>query len=305
MVALPRVSVVVPTVDRLEMVRRAVKSVMSQDYAGEIECLVVIDGPAHVDLKASNTPTRTLRVLRNERTPGLAGNRNTGYLAATGTLVANCDDDDEWLPAKLTAQVELLRQRPDASIVTTGIVIRHDGRDTVRLAPKAEMNLADFIEDRHTEVHPSGFLMDRRTLLERVGLVDENLPGGYAEDYELLLRAARIGPVVSEQRPLTRIHWHGGSFFTSRWVMIDEALSELLARTPEFRTIPKGMARIEGQLAFANAAIGRRRTATRYAVSSLRKSMRTRQSYAALLVASGIVSADRVVELARRRGRGI
>ena len=52
-----------------------------------------------------------VRVITNTRTPGLAGARNTGILDATGDLVAFCDDDDEWLPGKLAAQVEALRRR--------------------------------------------------------------------------------------------------------------------------------------------------------------------------------------------------
>ena len=46
--------------------------------------------------------------MTNERTPGLAGGRNSGILAGSGELVAFCDDDDEWLPTKVEKQVEAL-----------------------------------------------------------------------------------------------------------------------------------------------------------------------------------------------------
>jgi len=74
---------------------------------------------------------------------------------------------------------------------------------------------------------------------------------------------------------------------------------------PEFRQDPAGLARIEGQIAFSHAALGNRGSAARWAVRSLRKSRRARQGYAALVVATGLVSADRVLATARRFGRGI
>ena len=78
---------------------------------------------------------RRLVLVRNQRTPGLAGARNSGILAATGELVAFCDDDDEWLPEKLTRQVARLLATPSAAVSTTGILVRYQDRTTTRLAP--------------------------------------------------------------------------------------------------------------------------------------------------------------------------
>jgi glycosyltransferase involved in cell wall biosynthesis len=301
----PTVTGIIPTKDRIELLHRAVRSVLEQDYPGHLECLVVFDGSDPVELDVTLPPNRTLVTMRNTRSPGLAGNRNTGYLAATGDYVGGCDDDDEWLPGKVSAQVALLRSRPDASLAATGMFVHYRGEDISRPSPDHDLHLHDFLRTRYPEVNASAFLIPRQLLLDRIGLVDEDLPGGYGEDYEFLLRASRIGPVVCVPEPLTRIHFHDSSFFVSRWRTIDQALTYLLDRVPEFAEEPKGMARIEGQLAFANAAMGERKKAAQYAGRSLRKNPMTKHSYAALLVASGLVSADRVVAMARQRGRGI
>lgn len=300
----PLVSVVVPTVNRPDQLRRAVETILAQDYPGELECIIVFDGtqPTAPDLPVP--PRRLVRTLVNTRTKGLAGNRNTGYLDANGSYVATCDDDDEWRPAKIRTQVTLLRTRPDASLCATGIMIRNNDRDIERLAPSSDLTFADLLRERHMEVHPSSFLFDS-SVIKRGLLVDEELPGGYGEDYEWLLRAARTGPVVCVPDPLTVVHWHDTSFFLSRWHTIEAALTYLLTAVPEFEQDPAGLARIEGQLAFANAAMGNRRRALRLAGRSLRRSRRVRQSYAALLVACRLVNADRVVSTARRFGRGI
>ncbi len=47
-----------------------------------------------------------VEAIANTREPGLAGARNSGILALDTDLVAFCDDDDQWLPGKLAAQVK-------------------------------------------------------------------------------------------------------------------------------------------------------------------------------------------------------
>ena len=301
----PLVSAVIPTMNRPQLLRRAVQSVIDQDYPGLIECLVVYDGTEPVMPEVQLREGRTVQVLVNNRTKGLAGNRNTAYLAATGDLVGSCDDDDEWLPGKLRSQVELLRAHPEASAAASGFVYHYRGKDLPREAELPALSFADLLNDRHLEANASTYLIERAKLLNEIGLVDEQLPGSYAEDYELLLRAARLGPIVCVRQPQSRVYLHDSSFFASRWQTINDALTYLLERVPEFGQDPAGLARIEGQIAFSHAALGNRGSAARWAVRSLRKSRRARQSYAALVVASRLMSADRVLATARRFGRGI
>lgn len=301
----PLVTAVIPTMDRPQLLIRAVQSVIDQDYPGEIECLVVYDGTEPVRPDVRLKEGRTLQVLVNNRTPGLAGNRNTGYLAATGELVGSCDDDDEWLSGKLTAQVNLLRKHPEASAAASGFLYHYRGKDIPRQAELPLLTFSDMLHNRHLEANASTYLIPRLELLSTIGLVDEQLPGSYAEDYELLLRAARLGPIVCVEEPQARVYLHESSFFASRWRTINAALLYLLDRVPEFRHDPAGLARIEGQIAFSQAASGDRASAAKWALRSLRRSRRARQSYAALLVASGLASADQVQAAARRFGRGI
>ncbi|GAB3592727.1 hypothetical protein GCM10027446_13880 [Angustibacter peucedani] len=301
----PTVSVVIPTVDRPAELRRAVLSVLGQDYLGHVECIVVFDGTPVRLPDVPEVPRRSLRGLSNTRRKGLAGNRNTGYLEAAGELVCPLDDDDEWLPAKLTRQVELLRQHPTANVAGSGFYIHHHGRDFLREGSARPLQLRDLLLDRHMEVNSSTYVVRRRQMLDDIGLIDEDLPGGYAEDYEFLLRAARTGPVVTAVEPLARIYWHDKSFFTSDWQTIDDALRHVLDVVPEFADEPRGAARLHGQLAMANAALGRRRPALAWAGKALRRRPQARQAWAAVAVASGLVSAEQVVGLGRRLGRGV
>jgi glycosyltransferase involved in cell wall biosynthesis len=304
----PSVSAVVPTRDRPELLRAAIDAILGQDYPGAIEVVVVYDqSTPDTSLELARTaPQRRVRVIANTRTPGLAGARNTGILAATGDLIAFCDDDDEWLPGKLTSQAAaLMAAGPTAEFAATGIRVSYDGSTMDRTLPASRIPLAALLRSRLTELHPSTFLIRGAALVNGIGLVDEKIPGSYAEDYEFLLRAARRAALVYVSAPAVLVRWHKRSYFAQRWQTIAEALRWLLDRYPEFATEPRGEARVTGQIAFAHAALGQRRDAVRWASRALRRNPREPRAYLALAVASRAVRPDTVVRKLHARGRGI
>ncbi|MDG4767499.1 glycosyltransferase family A protein [Solwaraspora sp. WMMD406] len=295
----------VPTRDRPELLRDTVAAIRDQDYPGVVEVVVVHDQSTPDLTLASDDPDRPVRVIGNTRTAGLAGARNSGILAATGTLVAFCDDDDRWLPGKLRAQVAALAADPTGEFVSCGIRVSYDGTTTDRILDADRVPLAALLRDRMTELHPSTFLIRRSALIGGFGLVDEEIPGSYAEDYEFLLRAARSAPLVNLRTPYVLVRWHKRSYFAQRWDTIATALQWLLERYPEFATQPAGEARVAGQIAFAQAAAGHRRGALRWARHTLARNPREPRAYLALAVASRAVRPDTVLRTLHRRGRGI
>jgi glycosyltransferase involved in cell wall biosynthesis len=301
----PSVSVIVPTRDRPELLARAVRSILEQSYPGELACVVVFDQaePAEPDVEVP--PRRSLHAIENARAAGLAGARNTGILAATTDLVAFCDDDDEWLPGKLRVQVELL-EATRADVGATGMAIVRDGKTVERIPPRPQLEHDELLRSRVQEVHPSSIIARRAALVDGpVGLVDEEIPGSYGEDYEWLLRATSSKPIAVVRSPLVRVHWHRSSFFADRWTTIIEAIQYLIGKHPELRSNSRGLARLYGRLAFANAALGRRAEARAWARRTLRLNVRERRAYLALLASTGLVSADTLMQLAHRTGRGI
>jgi glycosyltransferase involved in cell wall biosynthesis len=300
--AWPSVSAIVATRDRPRLLERAVASILGQSYPGELVCVVVFDQSTPADIPLSVPPGRRLRTIANVGAPGLAGARNTGIAASQGALIAFCDDDDAWDPGKLRLQAELM-VASGAEFVASGVRIHHGDQTVVRVPP-AEVDLAQLVRDRVTALHPSTFLVAREALAD-IGPVDEQIPGSYGEDYDWLLRAARRRPIAAVARPLVDVYWHPQSFFAERWSSIADALEYLLDKHPELKADRHGMARIEGQIAFARAALAHRSAACRGSWRALRGNPLERRAYLALAVASGAVSPALIVRLANRRGRGI
>jgi glycosyltransferase involved in cell wall biosynthesis len=302
--SLPSVSVVIATRDRPELLARAVEAVRAQDYPGRVQCVIVYDQATPDTGMAVADASRPVVVLANDRTPGLAGARNAGAAASDGELLAFCDDDDRWLPAKLRLQVERLTET-GAGVAVSGIHVAY-GDSTITRVPRAEdVTHAELLRRGVMEALPSTVLVRREAFFDTIGPVDEEIPGSYGEDYDWILRAAAAGPIAVVPEPLVTVLWGRTSHFNRRWRTISDALQYLLRKHPGFADDPRGLARVQGQIAFAHAALGEHRTARAWAVRALRNSWRERRAYLTLLLSLRVLTADQVLRLAHSTGRGI
>ena len=299
----PSISVVVATRDRPVLLREALSAILGQDYAGDLECLVVHDRCEVDHTLEHDSPGRRVRVLSNVRSPGLPGARNSGAAVAAGEFLAFCDDDDVWMPGKLRTQVDAV-QRAGADVAVTGIRVDYDGTFVDRVLGVRELTLGDFARRRVMEAHPSTFLV-RRSAFDLIGPVDEQIPGGYGEDFDWIVRAAARQPIVAVPEALVRVRWHKKSYFSQRWQMIADATDYLLAKHAFLAQSRPGLAEHHGRKAFALAALGDRPGARRAATRSLRLNPLERRAHLALLVSGGAVRADSVVRWLNASGRGI
>lgn len=302
---LPNVTVVVPTHNRPDLLRETLTSIFNQTYRGDIQVIVVFDRATPDQSLLAEYSYNKLTLMRNTRTPGLAGSRNTGILASETPLIAFCDDDDTWMPEKLTIQADTLISDEDAQFSTTAMLVNFQGKQIPRLAGKERIAFSDLLRSRMAMLHSSSFLIWRSALIEDIGLVDETLPRSMAEDTDLLLRAARQRHLTHIDRPLVTIRWDAGSYFANQLATKNEALITLIDRFPERLDEPIGAGMTYGKLAFREAAQGHRASAGRWTVKAFRANWREPRVYLTLGVISRVISARWVIRRLNRRGHGI
>ena len=300
----PTVSVIIATRDRPQLLAKAIEAVRVQDHPGRVECVVVFDQAEPDTALVRDDPLRPVVVVANDRTPGLAGARNSGAAASSGELLAFCDDDDAWLPEKLRLQIGRLAET-SADVAVSGIHVSYGDKTITRVPRPEDVTHAELLRRRVMEAHPSTVVVRRAAFFDKIGPVDEEIPGSFAEDYDWMLRAAAAGPIAVVSEPLVTVLWGQTSHFNRKWRTISDALQYLLRKHPGFADDPRGLARVQGQIAFAHAALGERAAARTWAVRTLRNSWRERRAYLALLVSLRVLSADRVLRLAHATGRGI
>lgn len=299
------VTAVVPTHNRPELMRQAVQSIIDQTYTGLIDIVVVFDACDPVLPEVETGPQRTLTGVVNERARGLAGARNTGILQSKHAFVAFLDDDDTWLPAKVEAQMAVFAEHPEVGLVGTAMLV-DDGRTThERPVPLTTVTHADLVRDRIAGLHSSSFVFRREVLVDAVGLIDEDLPGSYGEDYDVLLTTSQRSVIRLVDEPLVTVRWSGDSFFYGKWSQYAAGLMYLVDKHPELRQDAAAAARIGSQIGFALAAAGRRREARTWLWPSLRTRPRNLRAWLGLLVSFRLVSPELIARVANRVGKGI
>lgn len=302
--ALPSVSVVIPAHARPVELRRAIQSVLDQNYDGALSVIVVFDR-ASPDLSLEQTGRRPVRVLKNNRTPGLAGARNTGIVVSDAELVAFCDDDDYWDPNKLTAQVKVLANAPGAVLATCAMVVEAGDRSTVRLAGMETVTHETLTRSRMAMLHSSSLLFRHSALLGELGLINEEIPGSQNEDWDILLRAAQVAPIVHVDKPLVHVTWGPNSFFRSKWDTKIASSLWMLDQHEAVREDPRAAARLMGQIAFAHACSSQRKKAWNWSAQAVRRDPRQWRGYLAAGVAVAPRSGELVLRGLNRYGRGV
>jgi len=109
------VSVVLPTFNRADVIVRSVRSVLAQTHRN-LELIVVDDGSTDETLTLLGAiEDDRMSVVSSGGQLGPSGARNVGIDLAAGRYLAFQDSDDEWMPDKLSTQLDALEaSRPRA-----------------------------------------------------------------------------------------------------------------------------------------------------------------------------------------------
>ncbi len=195
------VSVVIPTRQRPDLVQNAVLSALRQDFES-IEIVVVVDGEDRRTSEALETfRDARLRVIELAAGVGGAEARNIGIRAAQGEWVAFLDDDDEWLPRKLSRQMVAARQSTALwPVVSSRLIAR--GPEGKLIRPLRSFDSArpvsEFLFCRKP-LHDGPYAMQTSTLMmRREMMLAVPFRSGLKrhQDWDWLLRAERVPGVA-------------------------------------------------------------------------------------------------------------
>lgn len=183
------VSIVVPTFERPELLRRLLRSIYAQTYSA-YEVIVIDDFSANIKeyenvIAEFSLVFQDFSFLRNSSNRGAPHSRNHGIRHAKYDLVALVDDDDEWLPHKLAKQVEVFTHSPPiVGLVYTWTDVVDLGVQSAFYRAETEGKcLHDILKECFI---PSPSVMLRKAVFSDVGFFDEQLPS--CQDWDMWTR---------------------------------------------------------------------------------------------------------------------
>lgn len=219
--ALPLVSVIIPTFNRQRIIGAAVRSALDQTYP-RLEVIVVDDGSTDDTAGVLHSFGDAIRVIRQENA-GPSAARNRGVACARGEIIAFLDSDDAWLPTKIARQVgvmESLGAKTPCCLGNIRFPHRRYGCETSFAMAGLFPHLDEGLWENPAEILATRVILFnqavavRKEALEKAGPFDPGLK--LLEDYDLALRLSVLGPWGFIQTPLIEYGVCEGNSLT-RW----------------------------------------------------------------------------------------
>ena len=191
----PLVSVVIPTRNRAQLLRRALDSVSRQTYL-RLEIIVVVDGEdAETSATIEGFCDSRIRAIVNRVSQGGAEARNIGVRAALGSYIAFLDDDDEFLPNKIELQLKrALRSQGRFPLGLCRIVARSPKGEFIwpLFPPRPDQPLSEYMFCRKGFAQGEGLVQTDMLFVPRELLLQIPFSGGLPrhQEWDWILRAA-------------------------------------------------------------------------------------------------------------------
>jgi glycosyltransferase involved in cell wall biosynthesis len=185
-----KISVIIPTYNGSRNIKRAIQSVLNQDYPN-IEVIVVDDASTDdtVGVVKSIKDSR-LKIIEHKVNKNGSAARNTGIKASKGKYIALLDDDDEWLPTKLSKQVEYLEKKDSKewkAVVGSYITEKNGLQKETILTKEGDLRKEILLMEVSMSIG-SGILIEKKAV-EEIGGFDEKYLRH--QDLEFILRYFR------------------------------------------------------------------------------------------------------------------
>jgi glycosyltransferase involved in cell wall biosynthesis len=202
----PKISICIPTYNRIQLLSEAIASVLNQTET-RFELIICDDGSTDgtADRMAELLALGDARIhyIRHAQNIGKSNNMRSGFEAASGDYFIKFDDDDRLTPAFLATAVAILEAHPEVDFVGTDhwIIDIHNQRDLAasdrnsRIWKRSDLPngiVQDLLKvvfvDQSFQV---GATLFRRQALLDVGFMRPNLQN--CEDTDLFVRLALAG----------------------------------------------------------------------------------------------------------------
>lgn len=213
------VSVIIPTYNRAQLIKRAVVSVLKQTYR-DFELIIVDDGSQDeteeiIDKIIKETQGDRIRYIKLDRNQGVSHARNVGIQEAKYEYIAFLDSDDEWMPLKIELQMQkMLNADKEVALVFCRMGGKKRDSEERYVCPPENVpkeilvgNLFSGLLQQNVIGTPT--MLVRKECLKQVGGFKESLR--CIEDWEMILRLARKWKIEFVDEQLVEVYKTEGS----------------------------------------------------------------------------------------------
>lgn len=202
----PLVSVIIPTHNRAQSLIRAIQSVLKQSFQN-FEIIIVNDASSDDTVtildKLAQQDAR-IHAIHQLQSVGGSEARNIGIRASQGEWIAFLDDDDQWLPQKLQAQMGMLAYFPNAVACSSGYVIQYPLGITRHVITPMHQSLETLLAAN--TLGGASVCLCKASVIKQLGGFDAELRS--AQDWDVWVRLRQSGLIISVPKSLVKYQVH-------------------------------------------------------------------------------------------------
>lgn len=207
-----KISVVISTCNRPELLSKAIKSVLNQTFQ-DFEIVVVDDGlKRRANKVIENINDDRIIYIQNKENKGGSATRNVGIKNTKTDWVAFLDDDDEWNSEKLQKQYEAIEKYGNKiGFVFCGAEFHNQQNNNVKIK---KYDSGEMIKNYYEQCIALNFKVYTPTLIVRKGIFlkagyfSEDLPSN--QETELMMRITKISEGYCVNDNLVKVNFLDG-----------------------------------------------------------------------------------------------
>lgn len=207
------VSVIIPTYNRPTFLRRAINSVLNQTYK-DVEIIVVDDNNPGTNARKETEKIMSIyhnvpnvHYVKHTSNKNGSAARNTGIRTSKGKYIAFLDDDDEFFPNKIAAQVGRLKRLSQDYVCCYSRFQTKRGDKVMTYS--REMREGALLTDalmRNLMICAGSNLLVTRDAVMQIGGFDESFKRN--QDLEFLVRLLSIGKIAYSNELGLNVYYH-------------------------------------------------------------------------------------------------
>lgn len=191
---LPRLSIIVPTLNQGEFIEKNLLSILNQNYPNT-EIIVIDGGSTDNTIEIIKKYEKYIYHWESKKDKGQADAINKGLKIATGDFVAWQNSDDIFLPNAFFTFSKFIKEKPENDVYYSNILVI-DEFDEIKDAFKVfKFGLFFNLYDDIVVHNQSAFF--RREKIFEVGMLDENMKFCFDLDLvsKLMIHKAKFQPI--------------------------------------------------------------------------------------------------------------
>lgn len=197
------VSVYIPTHNRVDMLERAIMSVLKQSYPN-IEIIVSDDGSQDNTKKIVTSYMQqysNIKYVFSSEAKGACHARNLAIAKASGTYITGLDDDDEFTQDRIEELVNFWKENPNFSFLCTAMQVITKNGKFIKFDKRRKISLNDCLNENII----GNQVFTKTSTLKSIKGFDPEMPS--LQDYECWIRlCSNFGDGYSLGSPTYILH---------------------------------------------------------------------------------------------------